>query len=57
LFDPFTAVTLQDNTDQYSLFKGWSGYYVAANGDCQLTMDADKAIIATFDKDNDHSVL
>jgi hypothetical protein len=57
LFDPSTAVTLQDNVVQYSLFNGWSGAYTAAAGDCKLTMNADMAVTATFNKDIDHSVL
>jgi parallel beta-helix repeat protein len=57
LFDPSTAVTIKANEEQYSLFKGWSGAYIAANGDCLLTMDNDKAITTTFNKDIDHSVL
>jgi parallel beta-helix repeat protein len=57
LFDPSTVVTLKANGDQYSLFKGWSGTYTAATGDCQLTMNTDNAITATFNHDIDHSVL
>jgi hypothetical protein len=56
-FDPSTAVILQGSAEEYSLFKGWSGDFAAANGDCKLTMDNDKVVTATFDKDTDHSVL
>jgi parallel beta-helix repeat protein len=56
LFDPSTAVTIKATPDQYSLFKGWSGDFTAASGDCKLTMDTDKAVTATFNTDKDHSV-
>jgi hypothetical protein len=56
LFDPYTAVTLKATKDQYSLFKGWSGACTAPSGDCDLYMDDDKAVTATFDTDKEHSV-
>jgi parallel beta-helix repeat protein len=56
LFDPYTAVTLKATRDQYSLFKGWTGACTAPSGDCDLYMDDDKAVTATFDTDREHSV-
>jgi hypothetical protein len=56
LFDPYTAVTLKATKDQFSLFKGWTGACSAESGDCDLYMDDDKAVTATFDKDKEHSV-
>jgi hypothetical protein len=56
LFDPYTAVTLKATKDQFSIFKGWTGACTAESGDCDLYMDDDKAVTATFDTDKEHSV-
>jgi hypothetical protein len=43
-----TPVTLEANAAAGSVFVGWSGA-CSGTGDCNLTMDEDKAVTATFD--------
>jgi carboxypeptidase family protein/putative Ig domain-containing protein len=50
---PFVAasgVTLMPTNDAESLFKGWAGACINLTGNCSVTMDAAKAVTATFDK-------
>ena len=43
-----SAFTLHAAPAQFSLFSGWSGI-CGGTGDCSITMDGDKTVMATFD--------
>jgi hypothetical protein len=43
-----TVVTLTATPNIVSSFAGWSGACINPSGDCAVTMDADKAVTATF---------
>lgn len=44
-----SVVTLTANPDGNSLFDGWSGAGCSGTGTCVVTMDAAKAVVATFE--------
>jgi len=44
-----TPVTLSASPDADSTFEGWSGGGCGGTGTCQVTMDADTTVTATFD--------
>lgn len=50
-FPAGTKVTLQTTAAQYSIFSGWTSGACSGTADCLLTMNADKSVTATFDKD------
>ncbi len=50
-FDFGTDVTLTAVPAKGSVFKGWTGDDCTGTGDCTVTMDAQKAISAAFEKD------
>jgi uncharacterized repeat protein (TIGR02543 family) len=47
-FEDGTLVTLEASADAGSTFAGWTGDCASANGACQVTMDDDKSVTATF---------
>jgi predicted lipoprotein with Yx(FWY)xxD motif len=47
-FSDGTAVTLTATPDGYSTFAGWSGGGCTGTGACQLTVNADTGVTATF---------
>lgn len=50
-----SVIKLHSKAGDYSLFTGWSGLCTGLN-DCSVTMDADKAVTTTFNKDIAHQV-
>lgn len=48
-YDEGTIVTLMATPDEESAFTGWSGDCVGEAETCQVTMDAAREVIATFD--------
>ncbi len=53
-FEGGAQVTLQADAAEYSIFSGWSGCDSVLNGDCKVSMNADKTVSATFDTDTSH---
>jgi len=54
-FEYGSSVTLAATRDQFSLFSGWSGA-CSGTADCILTLDVDKSVIATFEKNTAQQV-
>ncbi len=50
-----SVLKLHSKAGDYSLFTGWSGLCTGLN-DCSVTMDADKTVTTTFNKDIAHQV-
>lgn len=49
-FEPGTEVTLIASAEPGSAFAGWAGGGCSGTGACQVTVDADTEVIATFSK-------
>lgn len=52
-YDHGTILTLTATPDTGSIFIGWSAGGCSGTGDCNLTLNADTDVIATFDLDSD----
>jgi hypothetical protein len=55
-FDSGTVVTLTAKADPGSTFKGWSGGGCSGAGTCEVTLNADAKVTATFDKPSSHKL-
>ncbi|MDA8412574.1 MAG: choice-of-anchor D domain-containing protein [Desulfobacteraceae bacterium] len=55
-FTTDTSVTLDTSPDTYALFTGWGGACSGTNPSCIVTMDSDKNVSASFNRDTDHHV-
>jgi hypothetical protein len=53
-FTAGTVVTLTATPDPDSTFTGWSGACTNSTGNCIVTMDAAKSVMATFTKKDEH---
>jgi hypothetical protein len=52
-----TVVSMSAIPDEYSFFSGWSGDCPTSSGKCDLTVNTDKVINATFGINKEKSVL